>query len=60
VHWEPAIANVGHGRQGSNEGVRKWGRIILDDVEIVARLGKRIQPYVVHLRDPDWKDSGRG
>ncbi|KAI9682962.1 MAG: hypothetical protein M1829_006398 [Trizodia sp. TS-e1964] len=47
--WEPAMINVGGGRQRLVIDQRKCGRIIWDSPEIAARLWNRVRPLVPEI-----------
>ena len=47
--WERALVNVGQGRQMMYEDVRKCGRIIWDDRDMVAKIWARCAPLVPEL-----------
>ncbi|KAF2681087.1 oxidoreductase domain-containing protein [Lentithecium fluviatile CBS 122367] len=47
--WERAMVNVGGGMQAMYEDVRKCGRIIWDDREMVARIWARIEASVPEI-----------
>jgi len=47
--WERALINVGGGRQVHMEDVRKCGRIIWDDQEVVNRLWDRVKTMLPEL-----------
>jgi len=44
--WEPALVNVGGGRQELLTSTRKSGRIIWDDRALAERIWGRVQEYV--------------
>lgn len=48
--WERALVNIGSGRQAEMEDVRKCGRIIWDDQEVVDRLWNRIKAMLPELQ----------
>ncbi len=48
-HWERALVNVGGGHQRQIEDIRKCGRIIWDDRDMVARLWARIEAAVPEI-----------
>lgn len=47
--WERALVNTGGGMQAMYEDVRKCGRIIWDDREIMAKLWARIEASVPEI-----------
>jgi 2OG-Fe(II) oxygenase superfamily len=53
--WEPALVNIGYGRQALLTDVRSCDRIIWDDFDVVDSLLQRIKPYlpanVITLKD---------
>ena len=60
--WERAMVNVGGGQQAMSENIRKCGRIIWDNPELVQKLWARIEaavPEVVVLdNQPDITGKG--
>jgi hypothetical protein len=44
--WERAMVNIGNGKQAMYEDVRKCGRIIWDNADIMAKLWARIEDKV--------------
>ena len=60
--WEPAMINIGNGKQSFNPYARDCGRIIWDDRDLVARILARCQdsvPEIHELRDKS-KVTGYG
>jgi hypothetical protein len=54
--WEAALINVGGGRQKLLQDVRKCGRIMWDNQEILDRVWARIAPMLPELQKIDgWK-----
>jgi len=47
--WERAMINIGGGRQALEEDVRKCGRIIWDNQEVMNRVWARVKPLVPEL-----------
>ncbi|KAJ9628722.1 hypothetical protein H2203_002624 [Taxawa tesnikishii (nom. ined.)] len=47
--WERAMVNIGNGKQAMYEDVRSCGRIIWDDMDVVARLWRRVAPLVPEI-----------
>jgi len=60
--WERAMVNIGYGQQAMYEDVRKCGRIIWDNPEMVAKLWARIEAAVpeVHRLENQPKVTGKG
>lgn len=55
--WERAMINIGYGLQKMREDVRKCGRIIVDDRDLMRRLWDRVEgevPEILHL--DNWPD----
>lgn len=48
--WERAMVNAGGGRQVMYEDIRKSGRIIWDDADLMDRIWKRCEPLVPELQ----------
>jgi len=46
AQWEPALLNVGGGRQRLHTEVRNSERLIVDDVEVAAKLLERVRPFL--------------
>ncbi|KAK4692631.1 hypothetical protein P7C71_g4606, partial [Lecanoromycetidae sp. Uapishka_2] len=47
--WEPAMVNVGGGRQRTITDTRDCGRIIWDDMDMIARIWDRVKDYVPEI-----------
>ena len=47
--WEPAMVNVGNGRQMMDPWTRNCGRIIWDDGELAAKLWERVKASVPEI-----------
>ncbi|MCJ1285748.1 hypothetical protein MMC26_005089 [Xylographa opegraphella] len=48
--WQPAMINIGGGRQQLELDTRNCGRIIWDDSEIIGRIWKRVKDHVPELQ----------
>ena len=51
--WEPAMVNIGGGRQKLSLGVRNCGRIIWDDAELAGRILGRVRSLLPELEELD-------
>ncbi|KAH6643109.1 oxidoreductase domain-containing protein [Boeremia exigua] len=49
--WERAMVNIGCGQQAMYEDIRKCGRIIWDDRDLVAKLWARIEGAVPEIHE---------
>lgn len=59
--WERALINVGGGQQQMMEDVRKCGRIIWDNQDIMDKLWARIAPFTPELENiENWRELGLG
>ena len=48
--WEPAMINMGGGRQGMRTDIRDCGRIIWDDTDVVERIWSRVKSSVPEIK----------
>ncbi|KAI9892999.1 MAG: hypothetical protein M1814_000883 [Vezdaea aestivalis] len=58
--WQPAMVNVGGGRQAMALDVRKSGRIIWDDEDLVGRLWDKVKDEVKEIaliEHPEWAST---